>query len=64
AIDLIASATRREELLLSNDELRAMHSLRREMSGLPPSEAMNTLLGAMKRTGSNEELLRRFFSAA
>ncbi|MEJ2677482.1 MAG: transcription termination factor Rho [Gemmatimonadota bacterium] len=64
AIDLIASATRREELLLSNDELRAMHSLRREMSGLPPSEAMNTLLGAMKRTASNEELLRRFFSAA
>ncbi|MEJ2184956.1 MAG: transcription termination factor Rho [Gemmatimonadota bacterium] len=64
AIDLIASATRREELLLSNDELRAMHALRREMAGLPPSEAMNTLLGAMKRTSSNEELLRRFFSAA
>ncbi|HKJ93896.1 MAG TPA: transcription termination factor Rho [Longimicrobiales bacterium] len=64
AIDLIASATRREELLLSNDELRAMHALRREMSGLPPAEAMNTLLGAMKRTASNEELLRRFFSAA
>ncbi len=64
AIDLIASATRREELLLSNDELRAMHALRREMAGLPASEAMNTLLGAMKRTASNEELLRRFFSAA
>lgn len=57
AIDLVASATRREELLLSEDALAASRLLRRELSGSSPADAMTRLLAVMGRTGSNVELL-------
>jgi transcription termination factor Rho len=57
AIDLNASATRREELLLSEAALAASHAMRRELSSASEVDAMTEVLGIMGRTGSNGELL-------
>jgi transcription termination factor Rho len=62
AIDLNASATRREELLLTNDALRVSHLLRRQLADDSPSNAMDKLLGFMKRTESNEEMIDRILN--
>ncbi len=59
AIDLNASATRREELLLSESALTCSHAMRRELAGVSEVEAMNEVLGIMRRTGSNQELLEK-----
>lgn len=57
AIDLTASATRKEELLLGNDELRVSHAMRRQLHGVGPSDGMLELLGAMRKTSSNRDLI-------
>jgi transcription termination factor Rho len=62
AIDLNASATRREELLLTNDALRVSHLLRRQLADDSPSNAMDKLLGFMKRTQSNDEMIDRILN--
>jgi transcription termination factor Rho len=59
AIDLLASQTRREELLLSSDVLRAVNLLRRDLSGSSPADAMQQLTTLMKRTSSNAEFVQR-----
>jgi transcription termination factor Rho len=64
AIDLNASATRREELLLSETMLRASHALRRELAGVQAHDAMNILLTRMKRTSNNADLVRNLLDAA
>ncbi len=58
AIDLVASATRREELLLSDDTLEASRTVRRELASATPIDAMNRLMGEMKNTKSNEEFVK------
>jgi transcription termination factor Rho len=62
AIDLTASATRREELLLSPDALLASHKLRRDFHGMPAPEAMDQLIARMKRTKTNDELVAQITS--
>jgi transcription termination factor Rho len=57
AIDLNASATRKEELLLDDDALWLSHAMRRQLSGVPPAEGMQELLGAMRKTASNLDLI-------
>ena len=57
AIDLNASATRREELLLDEKALRASHGLRRDLADLPPADAMQQLLTRMRRSKNNAELI-------
>ncbi len=57
AIDLQASATRKEERLLDEGALALSHAFRRQFGGYPPAEAMSELLGAMKRTKTNKDLL-------
>jgi transcription termination factor Rho len=64
AIDLDASATRREELLLSPKALKASHLLRRQLAGSDPADAMNQLLAFMKRADSNVELVERLNGAS
>jgi len=59
AIDLSASATRKEELLLDDDALTLSRAMRKRMAGMNPVDAMSELLGVMKRTRSNEELLQQ-----
>ncbi|MFO8175406.1 MAG: transcription termination factor Rho [Longimicrobiales bacterium] len=60
AIDLAGSATRREELLLSDDALDLSRALRRKFADLPPADAMSELLMVMAKTKTNQELIRLF----
>jgi transcription termination factor Rho len=57
AIDLIKSGTRKEELLYHPTELEKMYLLRGATADLTPIDAMNLLLGRLKKTGSNAEFL-------
>ncbi len=57
AIDLAASATRKEELLLEDDALWLSHAMRRQLAGVPPADGMLELLGAMKKTSTNRDLI-------
>ena len=57
AIDVDASSTRREELLMGRDELGIIWKLRRALSGLDDQSALETLLNRMKKTTSNHEFL-------
>jgi transcription termination factor Rho len=59
AIDLQGSATRREELLLSEDALRLSRAMRRELSDMSPVQAMTDVLALMKQTGSNRKLFEK-----
>lgn len=57
AIDVPASGTRREDLLLSEEEMQRVWILRKFMSDMNSSEAMDFLLSKMKGTRNNEEFL-------
>ncbi|MEM7413993.1 MAG: transcription termination factor Rho [Gemmatimonadota bacterium] len=57
AIDLNRSSTRKEELLLSDIELRRVFLLRNFLSDMPPVEAIEFLLGRMKMTATNADFL-------
>ena len=57
AIDVNRSGTRREELLLNEDELKLAWVLRRVLNEMNPVEAMELLINKLKRTKSNEEFL-------
>ena len=59
AIDAVASGTRREELLLGQEELAIMWKLRRLLSGLEGQQALELLLTRLKRTQTNIEFLRQ-----
>ena len=58
AIDINASGTRKEELLLGPEALEISRTVRNVLSPLPPADAMSRLLTLMKRTESNVELGR------
>jgi transcription termination factor Rho len=57
AIDLTASSTRRDDLLLERDVLQRMNLLRVYLTDMNTEEAMNELLKRMRGTKSNEEFL-------
>ncbi len=57
AIDIVASSTRREDLLLDKDVLQRVWILRNHLSDMNPVEAMQFLKEKMKFTKSNEEFL-------
>ncbi len=57
AIDLNRSSTRREELLLNDVELNRVYLVRNFLSDMPPSEAIEFLLGRMRRVTTNQEFL-------
>lgn len=57
AIDLIKSGTRKEELLLHPNELEKVYLIRRAVADLSPIDAMNLLLGMLKKTNNNVEFL-------
>jgi transcription termination factor Rho len=63
AIDLVASATRREELLFSEEALAVSRLLRQRIAGMSAINAMNDLLTDMKRNKTNEELVRTLAKA-
>jgi transcription termination factor Rho len=57
AINILQSATRRDELLYHPQEFERISVLRRQLAALPPLEATEVLLHALKATKSNAELL-------
>ena len=57
AIDLVASSTRREDLLLGKEQLQRMWILRNHLADMNSEEAMDFILNHMKGTRSNEEFL-------
>jgi transcription termination factor Rho len=57
AIDVPASGTRREDLLLKEEELQRVWILRKYMSDMNSNEAMEFLLNKMKGTRNNNEFL-------
>jgi transcription termination factor Rho len=59
AVEVNASATRREELLLGPEELKIMYKLRRVLGALEPQQALELLLDRIRRTRTNIEFLRQ-----
>lgn len=57
AIDINSSGTRKEDLLLGEDELRKVYVLRRVLSDMNPVEAMELLINRMSKTKTNHEFL-------
>jgi len=57
AVDVNASGTRREEILMSKDELGIVYKLRRVMGALDQQQAIELLLGQLKKTKTNVEFL-------
>ncbi len=57
SIDILTSGTRREDLLLSKEEIQKVWLLRKYMSDMNPMETMEFLLDKMKGTRNNEEFL-------
>jgi transcription termination factor Rho len=59
AIDIPRSGTRKEEKLFPAKHIEAIRKLRRMMVDLNPIEAMETLIAALKKHKSNDELLQK-----
>ena len=57
AIDINRSGTRKEELLLSPNELNRVYLFRNFLSDMPPTEAIEFLLDRMRRTETNQEFM-------
>jgi transcription termination factor Rho len=57
AIDVDASSTRKEDLLMSPEELKIVWQLRRVLHALEPQQALEVLMERMKETKSNAEFL-------
>ena len=57
AVDVNASGTRREEMLMSADEVKITWKLRRALAGLEQQQALEAILGRLKETSSNVEFL-------
>lgn len=57
AIDLQQSGTRREELLLPENELKAINICRRAFMGMKPEEAIESLVSRLQKTKNNKEFL-------
>lgn len=58
AIDIHRSGTRKEELLLTQDELNKVWVLRKVLSSLSPVDAMELLIDKVGATKSNKDFLR------
>lgn len=58
AIDIPASGTRREELILDPKTLEKVHFFRRAIASLKSVDAAETLIGRMSKTKNNDEFLR------
>jgi transcription termination factor Rho len=57
AVDINASGTRREEILLAAEELKIMWKLRRVLAALDPQQAIELLIDRLKKTKTNYEFL-------
>ncbi len=58
AIDIPKSGTRREDLLLSDEELQAVNIMRRALNSMKPDEAVEKILDMFVRTKTNTEFVK------
>lgn len=58
AIDINKSGTRREELLLSRDEMEAIYAVRHAMANLPPNEVTETIIDNLAKTTNNQNFVQ------
>ncbi len=63
AVDIDRSSTRKDELLLTPEELTATRSLRRTLAGREPQQAIELLLTGLRQTGTNAEFLTQIRTA-
>jgi transcription termination factor Rho len=59
AIDIYKSGTRREDLLLSNEELEGVRTIRKVLAGGNTADVTEHLIGMLEKTNNNEEFLQR-----
>ena len=59
AIDIYKSGTRREDLLLSPEELEAVRTIRRVLAGGNTADVTEHLISMLEKTNNNEEFLQR-----
>ena len=59
AIDIYKSGTRREDLLLSTEELEAVRTIRRVLAGGNTADVTEHLISMLEKTTNNEEFLQR-----
>ncbi len=57
AVDIPKSSTRREDLLLNEEELQAINIMRKALNGLKPEEAVEKILDMFARTRTNREFV-------
>lgn len=57
AVDIPKSSTRREDLLLNEEELQAINIMRKALNGLKPEEAVENILDMFARTRTNREFV-------
>jgi transcription termination factor Rho len=57
AIDIPKSGTRREDLLLTPDELEAINVMRKAFNSLKPDEAVDQVIDLFSRTRNNQEFV-------
>ena len=57
AIDIVASSTRRDDLLVDKETLQRLWILRNHLTDMTPIEAMEFLRERLTRTKSNEEFM-------
>ncbi|MER3389539.1 MAG: transcription termination factor Rho [Microcella sp.] len=57
AVDISASGTRREEMLLGTDEVKVTWQLRRALASLDTQQSLDMVLGKLRETSSNVEFL-------
>ena len=57
AINLAASGTRKEDLLIEDKALQTITALRRRMLNMPPPQQVEQLLAALSRFETNEQLV-------
>lgn len=58
ALDIIKSGTRREDLLLSEEELEAVYLIRKSTNGMKSDEAVEKILDLFARTRNNREFMQ------
>jgi transcription termination factor Rho len=58
AIDLPKSSTRREDLLLSEEELEAINIIRKSLNAVKPDEAVDHILDLFAKTKNNFEFVQ------
>ncbi|MHA6805474.1 transcription termination factor Rho [Salinifilum ghardaiensis] len=57
AVDVDASSTRKDEILMSQDELAVTHKLRRVLAALDTQQALELVLDKLRKTSTNIEFL-------